>query len=194
MSRFGRPFFALLLVAGLLTAATFAEAQQSSTTVRAVVEVAGPPILLETVRNLEFGSVTAGQVKDVTALGPHGAGTVSGGVRFTNLRKQNVHNIRFTLPANLVRGGSSIPVSWSGTQYGSLCVWNNTPSDCNVLSLPFSPAAHTLLPLIVAIPINSPGNNFSGDVYFGGRLSAPATGLVPGLYTGTISVILSLGS
>jgi hypothetical protein len=31
-------------------------------------------------------------------------------------------------------------------------------------------------------------------VYLGGRITVPTTGLVPGVYSGTISVILTIGT
>lgn len=182
----------VLLAATLAASVAGADAQQSSSTVRASVAVAAPPILLENSRNLQFGSVSAGEEMSVTAIGPHAEGTISAAIRFGNIRKQEDQTLGFTLPVSLVHaGGGSLPVSWSGVQYGSVCIWASTPGTCNVLSLAFSPAAHTATPIQISIPNNMPGNNFTGDVYIGGRLTVPASGIVPGVYTGTITVIMA---
>jgi len=187
----------MVLLMILTTVATYvapAEAlgQTASTRVNSSVTVVSPPILLTNLRNLEFGSVGPGQVVDVAALGPHPSGTVSAGMRFGDLRKQRTYGLTLSLPATLVRGSSSIPVSWNGTQYGSLCSWSSNPSECNALSLAFSPSAHTTLPLPVTFPINTPGNNFSADVYIGGRLSVPIDLVAPGVYQGTITATLTV--
>jgi spore coat protein U-like protein len=166
--------------------------QAASTRVSSSVTVVSPPILLTNLRNLEFGSVGPGQVIDVPALGPHPSGTVSAGMRFGDLRKQRTYGLTLTLPASLVRGTSSIPVSWNGTQYGSLCSWSSSPSECNALSIAFSPDAHTTVPLPVSFPINTPSNNFSADIYIGGRLSVPTYLVAPGVYQGTITATLTV--
>ena len=84
----------------------------------ASVRVAPPPILLETTRDLYFGSVGPGSDVAVPAQPPYTAGTWSAGVRFTNLRKTVTYGIRFTLPTSLSNGTQTLPVSWNGTQYG----------------------------------------------------------------------------
>jgi spore coat protein U-like protein len=184
----------LLLLAGF-TAAPRLFAQQTGATMRASVEVAAPPVLLENVRNLQFGSVSAGQVVSVNAEGPHAAGTISAGVRFSNIRKQDAQYYHFVLPAQLVRGSSSIPAVWNGTQFGSICVWSDNPATCIVPRIAFSPGAHTAAtPLRVKLDTNTPGNHFGADVYLGGQINVPTTGVVPGVYTGTISVVITIGS
>ncbi|MBA2671538.1 MAG: hypothetical protein H0U67_14290 [Gemmatimonadetes bacterium] len=84
-----------------------------------------------------------------------------------------------------------MPVTWNGLQYGSLCIWSTTATNCDVIQVPFSPQAHTSVPLVIMLPNNSPGNNFSGDVYLGGRLAVPSSGVTPGVYIGTITIFLT---
>jgi hypothetical protein len=187
-----RPAVALALIAGGMSVLPMGVGAQSpSANVRASVEVAPPPILLENLRNLQFGTVTLGQVVTVNALGPHTAGTISAGARFANIRKTSDYNLRFGLPGHLVNGSSSIPVTWTGTQFGSLCIWSNTAATCDAVERSFSPQAHTSTPLLIIIPNSSPSNNFSADVYLGGRLEVPSSSLIPGVYTGTITIFLT---
>lgn len=182
----------ILAITAAAAAPTSAIGQYASSRVTSTVTIAAPPILLENLRNLQFGTVGSDQVVNVDALGPHTAGTMSAGMRFSDLRKQRTYGLTLTLPADLVRGTNSIPVSWTGTQFGSLCSWSSSPSECNLLAVPFSPSAHTLVPLTVSYPINTPGNNFSADVYIGGRLSVPANLVTPGVFQGTITATLTV--
>ncbi len=195
----------LLLLSALPLAwgggAARAEAQappQWSTNVTASVSVAPPPILLETVRNLYFGSVGPGMVVAVPAQPPYAAGTWSAAVRFSGLSKTIAYGISFTLPTQLVSGsGATMPVTWSGSQYGWLCVWNGTvgtPGVCAVQQRTFSPAAHTASgsPLLIDLPNNTPQNQvFVADVYVGGRLAVPSTAVPPGLYTAPLRITIA---
>jgi hypothetical protein len=182
---------ALVFVTAGLPFATDLSAQSSSASVQTSVTVAPPPILLENLRNLQFGSVTPGQVVTVNAVGPHAPGTISAGARFTGIRKQDDYDIRFQLPTHLVNGSSSIPVFWDSTQYGWLCIWTTSASNCDARQLAFSPHLYTSSPLLIVIPNNTPGNNYTGDVYLGGRLAVPSAGVTPGVYTGTITIYLT---
>ena len=204
-----RPLAVLLLVPALLVAwgwgATRAAAQapappQWGSNVTASVTVAPPPILLETTRNLYFGSVGPGMVVPVPAQPPYTAGTWSAAARFGNLSKTVSYGVTLDLPAQLVSGngsGVTMPVSWNGTQYGWLCVWNfntGTPGVCAVQQRTFSPAAHTSsgTPLLIDLPNNTPQNQvFTADVYVGGQLTVPSGAVPPGLYTAPIRITVS---
>ncbi|HEX2076760.1 MAG TPA: hypothetical protein VHG08_03600 [Longimicrobium sp.] len=191
-----------LLVPALLASGGAARAAAQASTwkshVNASVRVAPPPILLETTRDLYFGSVGPGSDVVVPAQPPYTAGTWAAGVRFSNLRKTVEYGIRFTLPANLTNGSTNLPVSWNGTQYGWLCVWNtttSTPASCNVQQLAYDPSAHTGAgnELLVDLPNNTPQNNvFAADVYVGGRLTVPNVSLPPGTYTAPLTVTISV--
>jgi hypothetical protein len=191
-----------LLIPALLASGGAARAAAQGDTwkahVGASVKVAPPPILLETTRNLYFGSVGPGSDVPVPARPPYTAGTWSAGVRFTNLRKTVTYGIRFTLPANLTNGTTNLPVSWNGTQYGWLCVWNtttSTPGSCNVQQAQYNPSAHTGAGnhLMVDLPNNTPQNNvFAADVYVGGRLTVPNVSLAPGVYSAPLVVTISV--
>lgn len=162
----------------------------------ASVSVAPPPILLENTRSLYFGSVGPGSDVIVPARPPYTAGTWSAAARFGNLRKTVNYGVTLTLPAALSRGsGPTIPVSWNGTQYGWLCVWNTsngTPDACAVQQRSFNPASHTSAPLVIDLPNNTPGNNnFAADVYIGGRLTVPGGALAPGTYSAPITITLA---
>lgn len=186
-----------LLVAALggTAARAQAQAQEWKSNVVASVTVAPPPILLETTRNLYFGSVGPGSDVIVPAQPPYTAGTWSAGARFGNLRKNVNYGVTLTLPTQLTRGTRTIPVSWNGTQYGWLCVWNTsngTPDVCTVLQQAFNPAAHTSTALVIDLPNNTPGNNnFAADVYIGGRLTVPGGTLAPGTYSAPINITLA---
>lgn len=190
---------ALLVPALLASGGAARAAAQGKAHVNASVRVAPPPILLETTRDLYFGSVGPGSDVVVPAQPPYDAGTWSAGVRFNNLRKTVEYGIRFTLPSNLTNGSTNLPVSWSGTQYGWLCVWNtttSTPASCNVQQLAYDPSAHTGAgnELMVDLPNNTPQNNvFAADVYVGGRLTVPnVASLPPGTYTAPLTVTISV--
>lgn len=180
--------------ASAVRAAAQAPAEWRSSVV-ASVSVAPPPILLETTRDLYFGSVGPGSDVIVPAEPPYASGTWSAGVRFSNLRKNVNYGVTLTLPSQLLRGTASIPVSWNGTQYGWLCVWSTasgTPDACTVMEQAFNPASHTASPLVIDLPNNSPGNNnFAADVYVGGRLTVPGGTLAPGTYTAPLTVTLA---
>lgn len=197
-----RGALAALLIPALMASggAVRAAAQENTwkAHVGASVKVAPPPILLETTRDLYFGSVGPGSDVAVPAQPPYTAGTWSAGVRFNNLRKTVTYGVRLTLPATLSNGTQDLPVSWSGTQYGWLCVWNTTTStaaSCDVQQVAFDPTSHTDAgsELVVDLPNNTPGNNvFAADVYVGGRLTVPNVSLPPGVYTAPLSVTLSV--
>ena len=199
-----RALVPLLLIPALLAAsgpgAVRAEAQAGEwrATVGASVTVAPPPILLETIRDLWFGSVGPGADVIVPARPPYTPGTWSAGARFGNLRKTVTYGMTLTLPAALVSGsGATLPVSWSGSQYGWICVWNTssgTPGACTVMDAAFDPSAHTAsgTPLLVDFPNNVPQNNvFAADVYVGGRLTIPNQPLAPGLYSAPLRITLA---
>lgn len=192
-------FLAPPVVAGM--GALCASAQtvdQWTSHVRASVTVAPPPVLLEDLRDLQFGSVSPGQVVTVPAQPPYTPGTWAAGVRFSNLRKTVRYGVYFTLPAALSNGTIDMPVSWTGTQYGWMCVWNattHTAASCNVQQVNYSPAAHTssATPVVIDLPNNTPQNNvFSADFYVGGQLTVPSGALSPGVYTAPLTVTLYL--
>lgn len=163
----------------------------------ASVSVAPPPILLETTRNLYFGLVGPGSDVSVPAQPPYAAGTWSAGARFGNLRKTVNYGVTLTLPTVLSKGsGPTLPVSWNGTQYGWLCVWNTTtgtPATCGVQQAAFNPANHTSAPLVINLPNNTPQNNvFAADVYVGGRLTIPVAPLAPGVYSAPIRITVTV--
>lgn len=169
---------------------------QWKSTVTASVQVAPPPILLTTTRDLYFGSVSPGQVVSVPARPAYPVGTWAAGARFSNLRKTVTYGIRFTLPSQLTSGTATLPVSWTGTQYGWLCVWNATSGTagvCAVQDASFSPASYTTANLVMDLPNNTPQNNvFAADVYVGGRLTVPGGTLKPGTYSAPITITVSV--
>ena len=192
---------ALLLLAALAAggaARASGQAPAWKANVIASVRVAPPPILLETTRDLYFGSVGPGSDVIVPAQPPYIAGTWAAAVRFNNLRKTVEYGISFTLPANLTNGTTSLPVSWSGTQYGWLCVWNTTTStaaSCGVQQANYDPSAHnsSASPLLADLPNNTPQNNvFAADVYVGGRLAVPNAPLPPGTYSAPLTVTITV--
>jgi hypothetical protein len=192
-----------LLLAASAAGAVRAEGQtqtppQWNASVTASASVAPPPILLETTRNLYFGSVGPGSDVSVPAQPPYITGTWSAAARFSNLSKTVTYGVVLTLPAQLVSGtGATLPVSWSGTQYGWLCVWNmntGTPGVCAVQERTFDPASHTSAgsPLVIDLPNNTPQNQvFAADVYVGGRLTVPAGPVTPGLYTAPVRITVA---
>jgi hypothetical protein len=169
---------------------------QWKSSVTASVQVAPPPILLTTTRDLYFGSVSPGQVVSVPARPAYPVGTWAAGARFSNLRKTVTYGIRFTLPSQLTSGTSTLPVSWSGTQYGWLCVWNassGTAGVCAVQDASFSPASYTAANLVVDLPNNTPQNNvFTADIYVGGQLTVPGGTLKPGTYSAPITITVAV--
>jgi hypothetical protein len=184
---------ALLMALG--ASAVRAAAQWRSNVV-ASVRVAPPPILLETTRELYFGSVGPGSDVVVPAQPPYTAGTWSAGARFGNLRKTVNYGVTLTLPTALSKGsGPTLPVSWNGTQYGWMCVWNattGTPSVCGVQQVSFNPTSHTATPLVINLPNNTPQNNvFTADIYVGGRLTVPNVSLSPGVYSAPIRITVA---
>lgn len=196
-----RLLLALLLPAALAAAPggeARAQDNRAVANLTASVTVAPPPILLTTTRDLYFGLVERAQVVDVPAQPPYTAGTWSAGVRFSNLRKTVQYGISFTLPTALVNGSTSMPVSFSGTRYGWLCVWNATTSTagaCDAQQTSFSPASYTAAGayLVLDLPNNTPQNNvFAADVYVGGRLTTPDQPLPPGTYSAPVTVTISV--
>ena len=193
-----------LLFAALLTAAPGAAARaaaqappQWKATVTASVLVAPPPILLTTTRDLYFGNVGQGQVVSVPAQpGSYPVGTWAAGARFENLRKTVRYGITFVLPTQLTNGASTMAVSWSGTQYGWRCVWNQTtgtPGVCGVQQGNCDPSQYTGTPLVVDLPNNVPQNNvFAFDIYLGGRLTVPSGTLKPGTYSAPLRITVSV--
>lgn len=190
----------LLVAAPGLAARAAAQAppEQWKATVTASVMVAPPPILLTTTRDLYFGFVSPGEVVAVPARPAYPTGTWAAGARFDNLRKTVTYGVRFTLPTQLTNGTSTMPVSFNGTQFGWLCVWNTstgTAGVCAVQDAVFNPASHTSAasPLVIDLPNNTPQNNvFAADVYVGGRLSVPAGALRPGTYSAPIVITVSV--
>lgn len=167
-------------------------------TVTASVTVAPPPILLSTTRDLQFGNVGAGQTVSVPAQPPYTAGTWSAAARFGNMRKTVRYGVRFTLPTVLSNGTATMPVSFAGTQFGWLCVWNtttSTASSCDVQQTNFDPSLYTASGsnLVIDLPNNTPGNgNFASDIYVGGQLTVPTGTLKPGTYTAPITITMSV--
>lgn len=189
----------LVLLAAQAGAAARAGAQtpvQWKSNVVASVTVAPPPILLQTTRSLYFGSVSAGSNVSVPAQPPYTTGTWSAGARFSNMAKTARYGVTLTLPTALSKGsGPTLPVSWTGTQYGWVCVWNatsQTAASCGVMQQNFSPSSHTTTPLVIDLPNNTPQNNvFSADVYVGGRLTVPNQPIAPGVYSAPIRITLA---
>ena len=170
----------LLLAAPGLAARAAAQAPpQWKSTVVASVIVAPPPILLTTTRDMYFGNVSPGQVISVPARPAYPVGTWAAGARFGNLAKTVKYGVRFTLPTQLTNGTVTMPVTWSGTQYGWLCVWNQTvgtPGVCAIQDVAFDPSAHTTLAtaMTIDLPNNTPQNHVcAADIYVGGQLTVP---------------------
>jgi hypothetical protein len=196
-------FLCLAALVGTGSGAVCAAAQTVGTVtshVSASVTVAPPPVLLEDVRDLQFGSVSPGQVVAVSAQPPYAPGAWSAGVRFSNLRKTVTYRVYFTLPPALSNGTTSMPVSWTGTQYGWMCVWNvttHTAASCNVQQVSFSPAAHTSAAnsLLIDLPKNTPQNNvFAADFYVGAQLTVPSGALAPGIYSAPLTVTIYIAN
>lgn len=193
---------ALLLAVPLLAAPGAAARAAGQTppqwkaTVTASVLVAPPPILLSTTRDLYFGSVSPGQVVSVPAQSPYPVGTWSAAARIGNLAKTVRYGVTFTLPTQLTNGTATMAVSWNGTQYGWLCVWNQTvgtPGVCAVSQRSFNPASFTSTPMVVDLPNNTPQNHvFAFDVYIGGQLTVPSGTLKPGTYSAPLRITVAV--
>ena len=191
------------VLAVLLTAAPGAAARaaaqappQWNATVTASVLVAPPPILLTTTRDMYFGSVGQGQVVSVPAQPPYPVGTWSAAARIGNLAKTVKYGVTFTLPTQLTNGTSTMAVSWNGTQYGWICVWNQTvgtPGVCGVAQGNFNPSLYTSSPLVVDLPNNTPQNHvFAFDMYIGGQLTVPTGALKPGTYSAPLRITVAV--
>jgi hypothetical protein len=193
---------ALVLAVPLLAApgaAARAAAQappEFKATVVASVLVAPPPILLTTTRDLYFGDVGPGQVVSVPAQPAYPVGTWAAGARFGNLAKTVRYGVTFTLPAQLANGTATMAVSWNGTQYGWICIWNQTngtPGVCGVGQANFNPSLHTSTPLEVDLPNNTPQNHvFAFDMYVGGQLTVPSGALKPGTYSAPLRITVAV--
>ena len=192
-----------LVLAVLLAAAPGAAARaaaqappQFKATVTASVLVAPPPILLTTTRDMYFGSVGQGQVVSVPAQPPYPVGTWSAAARIGNLAKTVKYGVTFTLPTQLTNGTSTMAVSWNGTQYGWICVWNQTvgtPGVCGVAQGNFNPSLYTSSPLVVDLPNNTPQNHvFAFDMYIGGQLTVPTGALKPGTYSAPLRITVAV--
>ncbi|HSU12511.1 hypothetical protein [Longimicrobium sp.] len=188
----------LLAAPGVAARAAAQTPPQWKSTVTASVIVAPPPILLTTTRDLYFGNVSPGQVVSVPARPAYPVGTWAAGARFGNLAKTVRYGVRFTLPTQLANGTATMPVSWNGTQYGWLCVWNQstgTAGVCAVQDASFNPSSHTTpaAALVIDLPNNTPQNNvFAADVYVGGQLSVPAGSLKPGTYSAPVTITVTV--
>ena len=194
------PAFVLaVLLSAAPGAAARAAAQappQWKATVTASVLVAPPPILLTTTRDMYFGSVGQGQVVSVPAQPPYPVGTWSAAARIGNLAKTVKYGVTFTLPTQLTNGTSTMAVSWNGTQYGWICVWNQTvgtPGVCGVAQGNFNPSLYTSSPLVVDLPNNTPQNHvFAFDMYIGGQLTVPTGALKPGTYSAPLRITVAV--
>ena len=171
---------------------------QWKATVTASVLVAPPPILLTTTRDLYFGNVDPGQVVSVPARPAYPVGTWAAGARFGNLAKTVRYGVTFTLPTQLKNGTATMPVTWNGTQYGWLCVWNQTVGTagvCAVQDASFDPSTHTTVgtAMVIDLPNNTPQNHvFAADVYVGGRLAVPSGSLKPGTYSAPLTITVTV--
>jgi len=188
----------LLAAPGVAARAAAQTPPQWKSTVTASVIVAPPPILLTTTRDLYFGNVSPGQVVSVPARPAYPVGTWAAGARFGNLAKTVKYGVRFTLPTQLTNGTATMPVSWNGTQYGWLCVWNQTAGTagvCAVQDASFNPSQHTTVAtaLTIDLPNNTPQNDvFAADIYVGGQLSVPAGSLKPGTYSAPLTITVTV--
>ena len=188
---------ASLLAAPGLAARALAQAPpQWKATVVASVLVAPPPILLSTTRDLYFGSVSPGQVVSVPAQPAYPVGTWSAAARIGNLAKTVRYGVTFTLPTQLTNGTRTMAVSWNGTQYGWICVWNQTvgtPGVCGVQQNNFNPSSYTSTPMVVDLPNNTPQNHvFAFDMYIGGQLTVPTGSLKPGTYSAPLRITVAV--
>ena len=194
------PAFALavpLLAAPGAAARAAAQAPpQWKATVTASVLVAPPPILLTTTRDMYFGNVSQGQVVSVPAQPPYPVGTWSAAARIGNLAKTVRYGVTFVLPTQLVNGTSTMAVSFNGTQYGWICIWNQTvgtPGVCGVQQANFNPSLYTSTPLTVDLPNNTPQNHvFAFDMYVGGQLTVPSGSLKPGTYSAPLRITVAV--
>jgi len=197
VTRLGPVLLAAVLLAAPCGVAR-AQAPQWDATVTASVLVAPPPVLLTTTRDLYFGSVGPGQVITVPARPAYPVGTWAAGARIGGLAKTVRYGMRLTLPTQLLNGTASMPVSFNGTQYGWLCVWNQTvgtPGVCAIQDLNFNPSSHTTAATAyqIDLPNNTPQNHvFAADVYVGGQLSVPAGSLKPGTYSAPITITVAV--
>jgi hypothetical protein len=186
----------LLAAPGAAPRASAQAPPQWKATVTASVLVAPPPILLTTTRDLYFGNVGQGQVVSVPAQPPYPVGTWAAGARFGNLAKTVKYGVTFVLPTQLTNGTSTMAVSWNGTQYGWICIWNQTvgtPGVCGVQQANFNPSLYTSTPLVVDLPNNTPQNHvFAFDVYIGGQLTVPSGALKPGTYSAPLRITVAV--
>jgi hypothetical protein len=186
----------LVMAPGAAARAAAQAPPQWKATVTASVLVAPPPILLTTTRDLYFGSVGQGQVVSVPAQPPYPVGTWAAGARFGNLAKTVKYGVTFVLPTQLTNGTSTMAVSWNGTQYGWICIWNQTvgtPGVCGVQQANFNPSLYTSTPLVVDLPNNTPQNHvFAFDMYIGGQLTVPTGALKPGTYSAPLRITVAV--
>jgi hypothetical protein len=190
--KLGRCLFAFMMLLALSLPGRLAA--QSQTIVGAMnpqVTIALAPVTGGGVRNLALGTIAVGGTAD-TGAGSE-ANTNSAKWEFGGLRKNETVTLTFSFPT-MTNGSSTLPVVWSNAGYGSWCtrVAPNGTGTCGGAGTEtgtFNPgvagaSAHT--------PTGAGNNDRILTVWIGATVSALPANMAPGLYTGTISLTMTI--
>jgi hypothetical protein len=176
----------LLLLLVLLAAASLlgTAAHAQGATVNSSLAVNLPPMSGGGVRNLAFGSIAPGGNSDTGAGLETNTGTAKW--QFTGLQRNSTYNVVFTLPASLVRGSSTLPITypaaygrWCSYIAGGTCVGGTT----------FTPTSGAT---VTATSAGGGGgnNNRVLDLWIGAQISVPVSAQA-GLYSATVSLTIT---
>lgn len=166
-------------------------AQSINASMNPNVTIALAPVTGGGVRNIDFGTISVGGTADT---GPgNEANTSTAKWEFGNLKKNETVTLTFSLPT-LTKGSSTLPVQWSNAGYGSWCTRRDpdgvgTCGGVNTEVGTFNPgsggaSAHTP---------TGPGNNDRIlTVWIGAKVTALPPNMAPGLYSGTISLTMTI--
>ncbi len=176
-----RNLLLLVLLAAASLLGTAAHAQGAA--VNSSLTVNLPPMSGGGVRSLAFGSIAPGGTADT------GAGletnTRTAKWQFTGLQRNATYNAVFTLPASLVKGSSTLPITYPAA-YGRWCSYiaGNTCAGGTT----FTPTSGTTV--ATTTPTGAGNNNRVLDLWIGAQISVPGSAQA-GLYSGTASLTIT---